>query len=83
MRFLLIAALVASSVSFAQTSPGTTEKRQPKTVIIFDPDEDIGGHVVGPDGTVITGDSRPVFPNMIRIRQNFSDKLKASVNDLR
>ena len=83
MRFLLAAALVVSSVSFAQTSPGAKEKRQPKSEIRFDTEDEVFGKTQGPDGSMIEGDSRPVFNKMIRIRTDFADKLKASVSELR
>jgi hypothetical protein len=83
MRSILVAVLVVSSVSFAQTSAGTKEKRQPKTEVIFGEGDDVLGGTVGPDGILLQGDTPPKFKSMIRVRENFSDKLRDSVNELK
>ena len=83
MRLVLVAALVLSSVSFAQTTTGEQKRRVPTTYIDMEADTDILGTPVGPDGILIE-DRAPVrFKSLIRVRENFNDKLKASVNDLR
>jgi hypothetical protein len=83
MRSILVAVLVVSSVSFAQTSAGTKEKRQPKTEIIFDTNDLIDGETAAPLGSYIDGRDTPQFESMIRVRKNFADKLRASVNELK
>jgi hypothetical protein len=79
MRLVLVAALVVSSLSFAQTSE-TREKKQ--TTVIFDENDVINGELNGPEGTVVYGKPRPKFPPMIRVRRDFSDKLMQSVSEL-
>lgn len=84
MRLFVAAALLLSSVSFAQTPAGTqpSKRQPPKTEIKFDDDGVIEGGTKGPDGSVITGKHAPAFESMIRLRQNFADKLMASAQDL-
>jgi hypothetical protein len=83
MRFVLVAALLLSSVSFAQNSTGAEKGRQPKTEIRFDENELIDGTTRGPDGALIDAPPPIVFQSLIRIRTNFADKLMNSVNELR
>ena len=83
MRFVLVAALVVSTVSFAQTSTGTQTRKVPTSEIRFDNEGFIEGTPTAPDGTLIDGNRGPKFYSLIRVRKDFNDKLKASVNDLR
>ena len=83
MRLVLVAALVLSSVSFAQNTSGAQKRNQPTSEVKFNEGDDIEGGTQGPNGTLIQGDSRPVFNSLIRVRENFSDKLMHSVNELR
>lgn len=84
MRIALAALVLVSQVSFAQTSSGA-EKRQvvKTTTVVFDENDVVNGELQGPNGQVVTAGPDPVFPSLIRVRQNFSDKLMQSVQNLR
>jgi hypothetical protein len=82
MRLVLVAALALSSASFAQNTSGEQKRKAPVSEVKFGEGDDILGGTVGPDGQVVQGDQRKVFPSMIRVRDNFADKLRQSVNAL-
>ncbi len=83
MRLALVAALVLSTVSFAQSSPGTQGRKAPTSEVKFDENELIDGTLQAPEGQLVNGGHTTKFDSMIRVRTDFADKLKASVNELR
>lgn len=83
----LVTALLVLSLSipaFAQTTPkqATPKKPVPVQHVIFDGEGEITGTVIGPDGEVIVGVERPVFHSFNLKRDNFNDKLMASVDEM-
>ena len=51
-------------------------------ILSFDEADDILGATVVPFGEVITQRPSPEFPPLIKVRENFNDKLLASVDEL-
>ena len=57
-------------------------KSEPKTVLIFEDGEDILADPLGPMIGEISVAKRPPSKSLIRVRENFNDKLRQSVNEL-
>lgn len=85
MRFLAAALVLSLAMpAFAQTvapKQPAPKKAVPVQKVTFDGDE-IGGTVIGPEGEVIVGVERPVFHSFNLKRDNFNDKLMASVDEM-
>ena len=56
-------------------------KKVPVQKIIFDPDL-IDATTKTPDGTIITYRNSPKFQSMIKVRENFDDKIVRSVDQM-
>jgi hypothetical protein len=84
MRKLMLVAVFLSSVAFAQTEKKKVESKQlPKTqTLIFGDGSEIDGEAEKPNIEIINARKAGVFPSMIRIRDNFNDKLIESVHEL-
>ena len=74
--FLLV--LAASPVAFAQDKGGGGKKAQ---VIDFE-DDTIEGDLTRPDGEYIEAGKKVKHSNLIRIREDFQDKVMQSVGEL-
>lgn len=83
--FAAVLVLALSVPAFAQTSspkqPAPKQKPVPVQTVTFGDDE-IRGTVIGPDGEVVVGVERPVFHSFNLKRDNFNDKLMASVDEM-
>ncbi|MBK7858587.1 MAG: hypothetical protein IPJ65_08190 [Archangiaceae bacterium] len=44
--------------------------------------DDISGQRQGPEGSYTVGHKPTVFPNLIKVRENFSDKIVRSVDQM-
>lgn len=67
--------MLAASLFAAQPKPAPVQK------IEFDPDL-IGGGIHTPDGTIITYRNSPKFKTLIKVRENFDDKIVRSVDQM-
>ena len=82
-RFLL-AALALPLVAFAQEKKAQPEPRveyEKKTVINFD-DDTIQGDLTRPDGEYVEARKRVSHSNLIKIREEWRDKVKQAVADM-
>ena len=84
--FLLLALPFGSVSAFAQddTEPdsGRTIKYKEKTEIDFE-DVDVNGELVKPSGSLLLDRKRASFNPLIRLRQDFNDEMKASVDEVK
>lgn len=83
-RILLIAAvLVLAPAALAQGKPGGAEnvKYERKTVINFE-DDTIEGDLTKPDGEYVEARKRVRHSNLIKIREQFREKVLQSVGEL-
>ena len=83
MKAVFAAVLLVSTLAAAQTrQPAKAAPRERTTRVDFETDDLIDGVRTGPQVTVI--DSRPqaTFSTLIKVRQDFSDKLLESVHAL-
>ena len=86
MRHLIFIAIIASSFAFAQKKGGggaggdnVTYKKT--TEYSFD-DDTIEGDLTKPDGEYVEARSRVKHSNLIKIREEFKDKVMQSVGEL-
>lgn len=88
-RILVVAigiALFAPKVSFAQddTDPetGRQVKYKERTEIDFEA-VDVTGELVKPEGSLLMDRKRASFNPLIRLRDDFDDEMKASVDEIK
>lgn len=77
-RLLLLAVLVLASAAFAQDAKAGAKKN---AVIDFEEDT-IEGDLTRPDGEYIEVSKRVKHSNLIRVREEFKDKVMQSVDEL-
>ncbi len=84
MRTALLLALVIAAPAFSQTGKAKTqtEKKAPVTEIKFGEGSAIMGDRDVPQELRVDSIRPPPFPNLIKVRENFSDKLMESVYEL-
>lgn len=88
LRFavLLLALPFASTAAFAQdetdAESGRSIKYKEKTEIDFE-DVDVNGELVKPSGQLLLDRKRASFNPLIRLRQDFNDEMKASVDEVK
>ncbi|MBX7098201.1 MAG: hypothetical protein K1X89_10855 [Myxococcaceae bacterium] len=83
MRAVAAAVLLVSTFAFAQTANGTKAPPKERTTHVdFETDDLIDGVRAGPLGGVIDSRRPTTFSNLIKVRQDFSDKLLESVHAL-
>ncbi len=80
-RALLLSLLIAAPV-FAQSEKPKETKKKPVTTLIFGDGTEIEATPDSPNATVIDVAPTPRFGSMIKVRENFSDKLLDSVYEL-
>jgi len=73
--------MTALMLAFALSAAAPEKKPVPKQEIVFDPDL-IGGTLSTPDGTIITYRNSPKFRNLIKVRENWDDKIVRSVDQM-
>jgi hypothetical protein len=87
MRPLIIIALVASSLALAQNkrggggAAGDNVSYKKTTEYSFD-DDTIEGDLTKPDGEYVEARSKVKHSNLIKIREEFKDKVMQSVGEL-
>jgi hypothetical protein len=78
---LVLAALTAHAQDSGKTNaPNVRYNRT--TTINFDDDDTIEGDLTRPDGEYVEATKRVKHSNLIRIREEFKDKLMESVSEL-
>ena len=78
-----VATLLLSTAVLAQVKETPAAKKAPpKSEIIFGEGSDIFGDRDVPEGLLVEATYRPVFSGLIKIRQDFNDKLADSVFEL-
>lgn len=83
-KSVLMVALVLPLVTFAQEAAKKPEAKveyEKKTVINFE-DDTIQGDLTRPDGEYIEARKRVNHSNLIRIRENWREKVKQAVADM-
>ena len=78
-RVAAVLVLVSCSV-FAQAAENAKKKPAPQNVTFGD-EQIVAEPKVG-YGTTIVTKQRSIFPNLIRVRMDFNDKLLSSVNEM-
>ncbi len=78
-RFLILALLVAAPVAFAEDAKAGGAKKN--SVIDFEEDT-IEGDLTRPDGEYIEVSKKVKHSNLIRVREEFKDKVMQSVDEL-
>jgi hypothetical protein len=78
--FLLFATVVNAQQNEAVDA--AKKKVQPKTEIIFENGTDIDGDIAGPNLETISVVPSRKFGSLLKVRDNFKDKLMESVYDL-
>jgi ethanolamine utilization protein EutP (predicted NTPase) len=79
-RILVMAALIGAS-AFAQEKGDDNVKYSKTTTINFE-DDTIEGDLTRPDGEYVEARQRVKHSNLIRIREEFRDKVVQSVGEL-
>lgn len=85
MRRFAAAFLLFATVANAQQNDSTrteNKKSMPKTEIIFETGSDIDGEFAAPGLETITSRPPNRFGSLIKVRDNFKDKLMESIYDL-
>jgi hypothetical protein len=83
MRRLGAVCLLLGAVPvLAQVQPKPVVKKAPAQKVDFTETDLITGTLAGPDGEVVVGKDRPVFKSLTLVRDNFNDKLMASVDEM-
>jgi len=81
-RLLAAALCLLSLTTFAQAQKPAPQKKPPVVQRVeFDPDL-IGGGIAGPDGLIFVEPPAPVFPSLLKVRDNFNKELLESVHSL-
>ena len=79
-KLLLLIVATMSLTTFAQKKP---EPRQPTKELIFGEDDDlIEGRLNQPDGELFTGRGGAKHASLLKVRENFRDKVMASASAL-
>jgi hypothetical protein len=78
-RFLILAMLMVAPAAFAQDAAGGGAKKN--SVIDFEEDT-IEGDLTRPDGEYIEVSKKVKHSNLIRVREEFKDKVMQSVDEL-
>ena len=90
-KLLMLCALVAVTPALAQeeggarqgdTNPGEGNVRYQKTTNIDFEDDTIEGDLTKPDGEYVEARKKVKHSNLIRIREDFQDKVMQSVGEL-
>ena len=85
MRHIIFIALLASAVAFAQGKRGggggDNVSYKKTTEYSFD-DDTIEGDLTKPDGEYVNATTKVKHSNLIKIREEFKDKVMASVGEL-
>lgn len=84
MRHLILTAMIASSLAFAQSKGkggGDNVSYKKTTEYSFD-DDTIEGDLTKPDGEYVEARSSVKHSNLIKIREEFKDKVMQSVGEL-
>ena len=81
-RLLLLAAVVSAAPVFAQDKGGDDNVKYSKTTTINFEDDTIEGDLTRPDGEYVEARRRVKHSNLIRIREEFRDKVVQSVGEL-
>jgi hypothetical protein len=83
MRKLIVIALLAlPAAAFAQDDEGKGNVRYNKTTTINFEDDTIEGDLTKPDGEYVEARKKVKHSNLIRIREEFKDKVMQSVGEL-
>ena len=77
-RMIAVAALALASVALAEDPP----VKYAKTTTINFEDDTIEGDLTKPDGEYVEARKRVKHSNLIRIREEFKDKVMESVGEL-
>ena len=89
-RLITLLVAVAAGAALAQSdSPNGQAPKSSKSskvertsIVIFTPGEAITGEADSPNGVIVETVQRPTFPSFFKVRENFDDKMRESVNDL-
>lgn len=89
-KLLMLCALVAVTPALAQddeakqggTNPGEGNVRYQKTTNIDFEDDTIEGDLTKPDGEYVEARKKVKHSNLIRVREDFQDKVMQSVGEL-
>lgn len=82
--FAAVLVLALSVPAFAQTASPKQPVKRPVPVqrVDFGQGDVLEGTVQGPDVDVVVSPNRPVFEHYKLVRDNFNDKLMASVDEM-
>ncbi|MBI5547322.1 MAG: adventurous gliding motility protein CglF [Deltaproteobacteria bacterium] len=78
----MIRALLLGLVLFAPAMAGAAERRDRGPQVINFEDDTIQGDLTKPDGEYVEARKKVNHTNLIRIREEFKDKVLQSVSDL-
>ncbi len=81
-KLLLISVMLVGTVSYAQDKGGEDNVRYNKTTTINFEDDTIEGDLTRPDGEYVEARKKVKHSNLIRIREEFKDKVMQSVGEL-
>lgn len=81
-KTLILFALTLSGLAFAQDKKGDGNVRYAKTTEINFEDDTIEGDLTKPDGEYVEARKTVKHSNLIRIREEFKDKVLQSVGEL-
>lgn len=83
--FAAVLVLALSVPAFAQTSAAkqpAPKRAVPVQNVTFGDGDVLEGTVQGPDVDIVVSPNRPVFEHYKLVRENFNDKLMASVDEM-
>jgi hypothetical protein len=80
-KLVLLIALATPGLVFAQQDKGGNVKYARQTEINFE-DDTIEGDLTRPDGEYVEARKKPPHSNLIRVREEFKDKVMKSVGEL-
>jgi len=81
-RIIAVAALMFASGALAEDPPADKNVKYSKTTTINFEDDTIEGDLTKPDGEYVEARKRVRHSNLIRIREEFKDKVLESVGEL-
>jgi hypothetical protein len=79
---MMRALIVITALSLAPALAAAAEKREKGAQVVNFDDDTISGDLTKPDGEYIDARKEVAHTNMIRIREEFKDKVLQSVSDL-
>ena len=82
MRILIIIALIFALPALAADKGGGGKETYKKTTEYSFDDDTIEGDLTKPDGEYVEGRSKVKHSNLIKIREEFKDKVMQSVGEL-